>query len=176
MKRTTSLAMGTLLLALTAAFAAPAMARDEGRGNGHGRGHDDRGYDRRGDDRGDRGRGHDRDRDYGYGDSNRRGNGRGHDRHDDRRYYVAPPRYRQVYYAPRPVVRYGGPGYYAPPRWARGQRYHGPGYGPTYVVHEYRPYGLRAPPRGHYWRRSDAGDFLLVAAATGIIADLILHR
>ena len=165
MKRTT-LAMGTLLLALTAAFASPAIARDEWRGNGHGRGHD-RGYDHR-----DRGRGHD----YGYRDDDgRRGNDR-YDSRDDRRHYRVAPRY-PVHYAPRPVVRYGGPGYYAPPpRWARGQYYHGPGYGPTYVVHEYRPYGLRAPPRGYYWRRSDAGDFLLVAAATGIIADLILHR
>ncbi|MEP6908775.1 MAG: RcnB family protein, partial [Pseudoxanthomonas sp.] len=31
-------------------------------------------------------------------------------------------------------------------------------------------------PRGYYWRRSEVGDYLLVAAATGIIADLILRH
>lgn len=55
-------------------------------------------------------------------------------------------------------------------------RYYGPGYGPTYVVDDWRYYRLAPPPRGYYWRRSDAGDFLLVAAATGIIADIILHH
>jgi Ni/Co efflux regulator RcnB len=76
-----------------------------------------------------------------------------------------------------PVYR-RAPVYYAPPppRWSRGVPYNHYGYGPTYVVHDYRYYGLRPPPRGHYWRRSDVGDFLLVAAATGIIADLVLHR
>jgi Ni/Co efflux regulator RcnB len=73
--------------------------------------------------------------------------------------------------APRPVVVHRGP-----PRWSRGHRYYDPGYGRTYVVNDYYGYGLRQPPRGHYWRRSDAGDFLLVAVATGIIADLILQH
>jgi Ni/Co efflux regulator RcnB len=43
-------------------------------------------------------------------------------------------------------------------------------------VHGSRPYGLRPPPRGSCWRRSDVGDFLPVAAATGIIPGLIPHR
>lgn len=167
MKRCKTWALGALLLALSAAIAAPAIARDNDRGRqGHDRGQHDRRHDDRG--RHDRGRhnwSHDRSRGY------------------DRRVYIAPA---HVYVAPRPryVVRHHAPRYYnAPryyhrpaPRWVRGVRYHQHGYGPTYVVHDYRPYGLRAPPRGHYWRRSDAGDFLLVAVATGIIADLILHR
>ena len=151
---------GLSLLFAAALTAAPAMARD---------------------------RGHDRDRDrdhgrYGYHD---RGD-RGHDRYDDRRhrhysgygyrdydyyYRPAPPRvvYRPVY---RPAYHPG----YGPPRWARGGRYYDDGYGPTYVIRDYRGYGLRPPPRGYYWRRSDAGDFLLVAVATGIITDLILNH
>jgi Ni/Co efflux regulator RcnB len=173
MKHRNRLAFGALVFALSAALAAPAMARDNDRGRG---GHD---RDHRG--QYDRGR-HDRGRDH---------RGR-HDR--DRRaavrHYRAPPRHR--YHAPhhrhlpppRYVVRHHAPVYrrapvyYAPPppRWSRGVRYNHYGYGPTYVVHDYRYYGLRPPPRGHYWRRSDVGDFLLVAAATGIIADLILHR
>jgi Ni/Co efflux regulator RcnB len=160
----------SLLLVMTALAAAPAMARDHGRG--HDRDYDrdrygyqdrDRDHDRRGYDRyDDRRRGHDRD--YGYHRDGRY--------YRDDRYYRPAPRvvYRPVY---RPAYH---PGYGGPPRWARGARYYGDGYGPTYVVRDYRGYGLRAPPRGYYWRRSDVGDFLLVAAATGIIADLILHH
>jgi len=156
----------SLLFVVTALAAGPAMARD-------GRGHDrdnDRGYDRYShQDRGDRDyrrdyrydkRKHRHDRDYGYYHDDRRGD----------RYYRPAPRvvYRPVY---RPAYHHPG---YGPPRWARGVRYYDRGYGPTYVVRDYYDYGLRAPPRGYYWRRSDAGDFLLVAITTGIIADLIL--
>ena len=158
------------LLLVTAALAAgPAMARDHGRGHDrdNGRGYDRHGYqdrgdhDRRYDDRRSDNRKHGHDRAYGYYGDDRRG---------DRHYRPAP---RVVY---RPVYR---PAYhpgYGPPRWARGGRYYDHGYGPTYVVHDYHGYGLRVPPRGYYWRRSDAGDYLLVAVATGIIADLILRH
>ena len=114
------------------------------------------------------------------GDHDRRGGYGHHDRYDasydrhayrydryDRRYDRRAP--RVVYVQPRVVYRT------APhPRWVRGGRYYGAGYAPTYVVNDWRGYGLRTPPRGHYWRRSDSGDYLLVALATGIIADIIL--
>lgn len=140
--------------------AAPAIAGDKGRGHGHDRG----GYSHQRDYRGDR----DYRRDY-HGDY--RG-GRDYYRRDDRvvyrPVYVQP---RPVYYAPRVVYRP------APrPHWARGGYYYGPGYGPTYVVDDWGYYGLRRPPHGYYWRRSDAGEFLLVALATGIIADVILNH
>ncbi len=152
----------SLLFVVAALATAPAMARDHGRG--HDRDDDRHGYQDRGDRDHDRydDRGHDRDRDYGYYRDDR------HYRRGDHYYRPAP---RVVY---RPVYR---PAYYpgyGPPRWARGGRYYDRGYGPTYVVRDYYDYGLRAPPRGYYWRRSDAGDFLLVAITTGIIADLIL--
>ena len=155
------------LVFVMALAVAPAIAKDHGRGNGHDNGR--HGYN----DRNDRGRDRyesrhrDHDRNYGYRDDRGYRSGR-----DDRYYRPLPP--RVVY---RPVYRsgYGHPGY-GPPRWARGGRYYGDGYRPTYVVNDYRGYGLRAPPRGYYWRRSDVGDYLLVAAATGIIADLILHH
>jgi Ni/Co efflux regulator RcnB len=44
-----------------------------------------------------------------------------------------------------------------------------------YVVNDWRTYHLHEPPRGYQWVRSDNGDFLLVAAATGVITDLILN-
>lgn len=68
---------------------------------------------------------------------------------------------------PRPVVVH----HY--PRYTRGYHYGHHGYRPSYVVHDYHHYGLRHPPRGYGWRRSDAGDFLMVALATGIIAEVI---
>ena len=87
--------------------------------------------------------------------------------------YYAPPR---AYYAPPRVVYRAG--YYPAPRpiWVRGARYYGPGYGPTYVVNDWGGYGLAPPPYGYYWRRDGVGNFLLVAATTGIITDLILHH
>ena len=151
-----------LSLVFVMAFAAsPAMAKDHGRGHDRDKGH--HGYYERGDRDHDRYQSRSRDYDRRYND----------DRYgrDDRYYRAAPP--RVVY---RPVYRQAYHPGYGPPRWARGARYYGGGYGPTYVVNDYRGYGLRAPPHGHYWRRSDAGDYLLVAVATGIITDLILRH
>jgi len=63
-----------------------------------------------------------------------------------------------------------------PPAWVRGHRYHDYYRGPVYVVNDYHRYHLRRPPHGHHWIRSDRGDLLLVAVATGVIADIILHH
>jgi len=154
MKPLKTLGLATLVLALGVAFAAPAEARDHRRG--HDRGHS--GQDWR--------RGHDRRADH-------RRHDRRSDRRHDRRY---DRRDTRVVYVPRPVVVHHPSAYRGPPPWARGRHYGHSGYAPTYVVHDYGPYGLRHPPRGHHWRRSDAGDFLLVAIATGIIADVIRGR
>lgn len=163
MKHFRTLGLATLALALGVAFAAPAEARDNHR-RGHDRGHSGqdwrRGQDRRADYRRDDRR-HDRRESRRYD--------RRHDRRNDRRD-------TRVVYVPRPVVVHHPGAYRGPPPWARGRHYSHGGYAPTYVVHDYRPYGLHHPPRGHHWRRSDAGDFLLVAIATGIIADVIMGR
>ncbi len=44
-----------------------------------------------------------------------------------------------------------------------------------YVVSDWNQRGLRAPPRGYQWVRenNNSGDFLLVAAATGLIASIL---
>ncbi len=47
--------------------------------------------------------------------------------------------------------------------------------GNTYVVNDYRTYHLKKPRRGYHWVRSDNGDFLLVAAATGVIASIVAN-
>ncbi|MFC6841367.1 RcnB family protein [Xanthomonas theicola] len=111
---------------------------------------------------------------YGYG-WNDRGD-RDRDGHDDRRYYREGYRdgYRQAYRNGR------GDGDYrpAPPRphyWARGERYRHDDRGPVYVVNDDPRYELRRPPRGYHWVRDDRGNLLLVAIATGVIADLVLN-
>lgn len=69
-------------------------------------------------------------------------------RHDDRR----------ADWHPRP----GG-------HWERGHRYDGR----VVVVNDYRERHLREPPRGYHWVRADNNDLLLVAIATGVIADIL---
>lgn len=66
------------------------------------------------------------------------------------------------------VVRQG-------PRWHRGDRLPQAYRNPRYVVHDWRAHRLSAPPRGQQWMHVDAG-FVLVAAATGIITQLILNQ
>lgn len=43
-------------------------------------------------------------------------------------------------------------------------------------VDDYPRYELHAPPPGHRWVRSDDGRYVLIAVATGIIADVLLHH
>ena len=45
----------------------------------------------------------------------------------------------------------------------------------NYVVDDWRSHNLRAPPSGYHWVQS-GGDYLMVAIATGIIADLLLSH
>jgi Ni/Co efflux regulator RcnB len=47
--------------------------------------------------------------------------------------------------------------------------------GRTYIINDYRPYRLSPPPRGHQWVQVGA-DYVLVAIATGIIANIILNQ
>ena len=119
------------------------------------------------------------DRDYRHGYRDGRRDDRRWERYDDRRDWRRDHRgrvvYREVY--PLPAYGYGPPPrHYGPPRWARGHRIHDYGWAPTYVVVDYDRYGLRHPPRGYHWRRDDRGDWLLVAIASGVIADIILGR
>ena len=119
------------------------------------------------------------DRDYRHGYRDGRRDQRRWERYDDRRDWRRDHRGRVVYREVYPVPAYGygpPPRHYGPPRWARGHRIHDYGWAPTYVVVDYDRYGLRHPPRGYHWRRDDRGDWLLVAIASGIIADVILRH
>ncbi|OYY09318.1 MAG: hypothetical protein B7Y70_10420 [Rhizobiales bacterium 35-68-8] len=91
--------------------------------------------------------------------------------------------------SPYPQGPYGAPGYHRPPPppppgYRRGpppraEQHYGwrkrggrlpPGQG--YVVSDYRRHGLRQPPRGYRWVRT-GNDYVLAAAATGIISSII---
>jgi len=48
-------------------------------------------------------------------------------------------------------------------------------YGDSYVVSDWRRYNLGAPPRGSHWVRA-GNDYVLVALATGIIAQVLLNN
>jgi len=91
------------------------------------------------------------------------------------RYDYRPPAER--YLPPRPPSARYAPTYYppryAPPalgRWRRGDilppSYRG------YPIADYQRFHLRRPPRGYYWCR-DGGEFMLIAAASGLIFEVI---
>lgn len=56
--------------------------------------------------------------------------------------------------------------------WKRGQRIAPSRY---VVIERYRDYGYQPPPRGYRYVRVD-GDVLLIAIASGVIADIILNN
>ena len=60
--------------------------------------------------------------------------------------------------------------------WHRGDRIEIVHIEPRYYIDDYAHYHLRQPPRGHRWIRTPEGKFILVAVATGIIADILLHH
>ena len=61
----------------------------------------------------------------------------------------------------------GGPGWH---QWHHGDHY----YGNRYAVNDWHHYGLRPPPPGYQWVQ-DGGQFVLIAIASGIVADVILN-
>lgn len=152
--------VGTVASLLALGSIAPAFADDH-----HGRGHDRR---ERHEDRRER---HEDRREW---REDRREAHYDRRHYDNRGYYPAPPR---VVYRPAPPPRVvyrpaPGPGY----GWARGHRYNEYYRGPVYVVNDYSRYSVRRPPYGHHWIRDDRGNLLLVAIATGIIADYVINR
>ena len=60
-------------------------------------------------------------------------------------------------------------------QYHRGDRLPASEHTKQYVVNDWRGHNLRAPPNGYHWVQS-GDDFVLVAIATGVIADLLLSR
>ena len=121
------------------------------------------GYDRRGDNdrQGYQQRERDRRDDDRRGFQNRERFERG-DRRDDMRYRRDDRRERFHYGARGPEWRRGG---HIPPEYRNRQ----------YFVSDWRAHRLSPPPRGYQWVQV-GGDYVLVAIATGIIAQLILSQ
>ncbi|HXD39695.1 MAG TPA: RcnB family protein [Ramlibacter sp.] len=71
----------------------------------------------------------------------------------------------------RAEYHYGARG----PEWRRGGRIPPEYRRPQYVVHDWRAHRLHAPPRGYQWVQVGS-DYVLVAVATGIIAQLLLSQ
>jgi Ni/Co efflux regulator RcnB len=86
---------------------------------------------------------------------------RRHDRRDYARYRYHYGRY----YAPH--------GYYYR-AWHRGDRLPRHWYGSSYVIYDWHPYRLYAPPYGYHWVRV-GNDVVLTAIATGIVLDVIYN-
>jgi Ni/Co efflux regulator RcnB len=104
-------------------------------------------------------RGHEEDRDH----DNDRDDGYWRDHHDvresDRRYYSDHDNGRHR-------------GFYKHP-FRHGERVPVVYLQPRYYVPDYRIYHLAPPPRGYRWIRPPDGRFILVAATTGLIAEIL---
>lgn len=93
---------------------------------------------------------------------------------DSYRYGYRQPYYGGGYYNRRPQYGYGyGGGYYnRPNRWYRGAvlPYD---YRRSWYLSDYDRYGYGPPPRGHGYYRTDTGDIVVAALATGVILSLL---
>ncbi|MHA3051462.1 RcnB family protein [Acinetobacter sp. ANC 4640] len=77
------------------------------------------------------------------------------------------PRYQQNHQAYRHDMPRPGQ------EWRRGGRVPYQYRGNEYQVRDWRSHDLPAPPRGHRWVRVN-GDYVLIAIATGVIAQILL--
>lgn len=121
----------------------------------------------------------DRDRDGRYerwerrADQNRRDGGRYTDRerYNDWRRGARDQRRdsRDYRYYPRPSYGYG---YQQPRRWYRGATIPYD-YRRSWYVSDYNRYGWDRPPRGYGYYRTDTGDIVIAALATGVILSLL---
>jgi Ni/Co efflux regulator RcnB len=94
--------------------------------------------------------------------NNQHANNQPDQRHDDRHDMGRPPAHAE-----------NGPDHH--PDWHKGDRLSSEYHDRQYVVDDWRGYGLRQPPRGYHWV-GVGGDYLLVAAASGVIAQIVLAR
>ena len=108
------------------------------------------------------------------------GHGHGHDRHDrndrfDR--HDRDGRHDRDMRRPGPPPHAHGGRHGAGPQhnWVRGSRIPPQYRTRHYVVNDWRGHRLAPPPRGYHWVQN-GGDYLLVAIATGVIAQLILSN
>jgi Ni/Co efflux regulator RcnB len=147
---------------IAASISSVAVAQDRGQD----RGRDDRNRgdsmqrdDHRGDDRRDDHRDNNRDHNR---DNNRGNDYRGNDYRGDNRGNHGGPMAHYRGAGPRHDLQRGGR---LPSQYRNRQ----------YVVNDWRGHRLSAPPRGYQWVQTGS-DYVLVAAATGLIAQILLNN
>lgn len=99
---------------------------------------------------------------------------------DDRRHHVRPvaPAYQRPHHQWRTAQYYAPRIHYintAPRHYYRGDVLPYAYRQNMMLVNDWNSYGLYAPPYGHQWMRSDTGEILLIALATGLIANLLMR-
>lgn len=62
------------------------------------------------------------------------------------------------------------------PRWSKGDRLPDHLRQGQYVVSDWRQYNLRRPPHGYQWVRNDNGEYMMVFAVSGLIAEIVSQR
>ncbi len=63
-----------------------------------------------------------------------------------------------------------------PHHWQRGEHLPSRYRGNHYVVNDWHARHFRAPPRGYHYVRTDEGDIVLAAIATGVVLDIALSQ
>lgn len=99
------------------------------------------------------------------GDRDRDGRYERWERREDRRDYRRNHRYDR-YYGPPPRYAHGPRRYYRGATIPHHYRSH-------WYVRDYDRYGYGPPPRGYGYYRTDTGDIVLAALATGVIISLL---
>ena len=89
---------------------------------------------------------------------------------DDRRYNNRYDNRPPAIYVPADRGRGIGP----QRNWYRGGYVPAPYRGYSYVVNDWRGHRLVAPPRGYQWIQY-GGDYLLIAVASGLIANIVIN-
>lgn len=112
--------------------------------------------------------GNSRNDDRGRNDRSRQDNDRRNDRYD---YRHDNRDFGRSHNEQRSKGRGAGPGH----EYYRGDRFPAEYRSRHYVVNDWRAHQLSAPPRGYQWVQS-GNDYLLIAIASGIIAQLLLGR
>ena len=59
--------------------------------------------------------------------------------------------------------------------WRKGERLDPRFHSRGYMVSDWRRHGWRAPPRGYAYYRTDGGDVVMAAVATGVVASVIAN-
>lgn len=110
-------------------------------------------------------------KDNGHRNDRDRDEGRQHERHGNKQKHHDNRHFGRSHNEERKKGRGVGPNH----EYYRGDRLPAEYRHRHYVVNDWRGHRLSAPPRGYHWVQS-GGDYILIAVATGVIAQLLLSQ